>query len=400
MSPVESTLPAPVVCRELADLAATEALAAEVAALLRRGDLLLLAGPFGAGKTAFARALLRCLAGDGALEVPSPSFTLVQSYDTRLGPVHHFDLWRLDGREALAELGWEEARADIVLAEWPERLGPAAPPEALVVTFELLPGSRRRVTLGGWPGRLAVLAAVRPRSAMLLAAGSNAGMHLSGEATATPLLTLGGRSLLDHALDRLAAAGVEQVVVNTHRQGEALAAHLAARHGRPRTVVRRESALLDTGGGVRAALEVLGPDPFFVVNADIFWLDGPLSALARLASAWSDAADGVLLLHRTCAVQGECGAGDFALDPLGRPRQRGEREVVPFVYAGIQLVSPALFAATAEGPFPVTVAWRRAIAAGRLRALVHEGLWFHLSTPRDLAEAEASLVAQRTGASR
>ena len=94
---------------ELPDLAATEALAAAVAALARAGDAILLEGELGAGKTAFARAFLRAASGDPALEVPSPTFTLVQSYDTRIGTVHHFDLWRLEGPGGLAELGWDEA---------------------------------------------------------------------------------------------------------------------------------------------------------------------------------------------------------------------------------------------------------------------------------------------------
>ncbi len=153
----EPESPASGVRRDLPDLAATEALAKALAALARPRDVILLEGPFGAGKTAFARAFLRAASGDPALEVPSPSFTLVQSYDTRLGRVHHFDLWRLDGPAAMLELGWEEACADIVLAEWPERLGALRPPEALAVRLSLLRGDARRVVLLGWPDRIGAL---------------------------------------------------------------------------------------------------------------------------------------------------------------------------------------------------------------------------------------------------
>jgi tRNA threonylcarbamoyladenosine biosynthesis protein TsaE len=139
----------------LPDLAATERFAAQIAAAVRPGDAILLSGPLGAGKTAFARALLRAAAEDPTLEVPSPSFTLVQSYDTRRGTVHHFDLWRLDGPGALAELGWDDARDDIVLVEWPERLGALAPSDALNLAFELAEGEARLVTANGWSGRLA-----------------------------------------------------------------------------------------------------------------------------------------------------------------------------------------------------------------------------------------------------
>ncbi len=121
---------------DLADLAATARLAAAVASLARPGDAILLDGPLGAGKTAFARAFLRAATGQPALEVPSPTFTLVQSYPTRLGTVHHFDLWRLEGPAALAELGWDEARDDIVLVEWPDRLGALWPPDALTVALQ------------------------------------------------------------------------------------------------------------------------------------------------------------------------------------------------------------------------------------------------------------------------
>jgi len=142
----------------LPDLAATEQLAARVAALVRPGDAVLLAGPLGAGKTAFARAFLRAAADNRRLEVPSPSFTLVQSYNTRVGVVHHFDLWRVEGRSGLTELGWDEARSDIVLVEWPDRLGSTAPDDALVVTLTLGAGETRRAALAGWPDRIGRLA--------------------------------------------------------------------------------------------------------------------------------------------------------------------------------------------------------------------------------------------------
>jgi tRNA threonylcarbamoyladenosine biosynthesis protein TsaE len=139
---------------ELPSLAATEALAATVAALARVGDAILLEGELGAGKSAFARAFLRAATGDPALEVPSPTFTLVQSYDTRIGVVQHFDLWRLEGPGGLTELGWDEARNGIVLVEWPDRLGPLRPAEALTVALHPTGENSRRAVLSGWPDRL------------------------------------------------------------------------------------------------------------------------------------------------------------------------------------------------------------------------------------------------------
>jgi tRNA threonylcarbamoyladenosine biosynthesis protein TsaE len=154
---------------ELPDLRATARLAAVVAELARPADVVLLEGMLGAGKTEFARAFLRAASGEPTLEVPSPTFTLVQSYATRLGIVHHFDLWRLDGPAALAELGWDEARDDIVLVEWPDRLGALRPSDALTITLRPASGDSRagspgvcepgrRATITGWPDRIDLLA--------------------------------------------------------------------------------------------------------------------------------------------------------------------------------------------------------------------------------------------------
>lgn len=142
----------------LPSLASTEALARRLAALARPGDSLLLEGPLGAGKTALARAFLRAAAGDPGLEVPSPSFTLVQAYATPIGTVFHYDLWRLDGPGALTELDWEAARDAVVLVEWPDRLGPLRPDDALTITLRLRDGDAREATLTGWPDRVDRLA--------------------------------------------------------------------------------------------------------------------------------------------------------------------------------------------------------------------------------------------------
>ena len=243
---------------------------------------------------------------------------------------------------------------------------------------------------------------IRPTTAMLLAAGLGIRMRPLTDHTAKPLLPLGGKPLIDHALDRLAASGVETVVVNAHWHADLLAAHLEARHDRPpRTILRRETALLETGGGVKAALDMLGAAPFYVVNGDAFWVDGPCPALDRLAGAFDPAeTDGVLLVHRTFQVHAEVGMGDFAMDPWGIPRRRAEREIVPYLYAGLQLISPALLAGMPQGSFSMNQAWDIAMATGRLRSVVHDGWWFHLSTPTDLAEAETILRGQWPGDTR
>ena len=128
------------------DQVGLEQCAASLATTLRPGDVILLSGPLGAGKSTFARALIRAACADPLLDVPSPTYTLVQSYDAPTLTLHHFDLWRLTTPDSLAELGWDDALADIVLVEWPDRLGPLAPAAALRIVFEI-DGDTRRLTL-------------------------------------------------------------------------------------------------------------------------------------------------------------------------------------------------------------------------------------------------------------
>jgi MurNAc alpha-1-phosphate uridylyltransferase len=189
---------------------------------------------------------------------------------------------------------------------------------------------------------------------------------------------------------------VSRIVVNAHWFADQIAAAVAARGNPGITVQREAAALLETGGGVRLALPQLGTGPFAVVNGDAFWLDGPTPALTRLARRFDPAAmDALLLLIRTAEVEGEVGLGDFLMDPYGGLRRPREREVAPYLFGGVQVLSPALFEGTPEGqPFSLNLVYDRALAAGRLHGLVHDGEWFHLSRPRDLAQAEEAL---RTG---
>ncbi len=244
----------------------------------------------------------------------------------------------------------------------------------------------------------------RADTAMLLAAGLGTRMRPLTEHTPKPLLTLGGRALLDHMLDRLGESGVRRVVVNAHWQPDRLRAHLAARTDGPATVLRLEDDLLDTGGAVAAALAdgLLTGEAFFVANSDNVLLDGPHPALRRMQAALEPGLDGVILLHRSFQVHSDVGPGDFFLDPWGTPRRRAEREIAPYVFAGITLATPALFGPAlsqlkSSRRFSMNDIWDRALALGRLRAVVHDGLWFHLSRPEDLAEAEHALATQLTG---
>jgi len=233
-----------------------------------------------------------------------------------------------------------------------------------------------------------------PKRGMVLAAGLGLRMRPMTDRLPKALITLAGRSLLDHAIDRLAAVGVERVVVNAHYLAEMVSHHLASRTA-PKITVSREDELLETGGGVLKALPLLG-DVFYVVNSDVFWLDGRTPALLRLARAFdADRLDALLLLQRTVTALGYEGRGDFMLDPLGGLRRRGEREVAPHLFAGVQILSKRLFADAAPGKFSLNSLYDRAIAAGRIAGIVHDGEWYHIGTPDGLTRAEARLGTHR-----
>jgi N-acetyl-alpha-D-muramate 1-phosphate uridylyltransferase len=228
---------------------------------------------------------------------------------------------------------------------------------------------------------------------MLLAAGLGQRMRPLTAETAKPLLPLLGRSLLDHALDRMAQAGVEEVVVNAHWCAEKVAAALAAREGTaPRLRLQLEPELLETGGGIRRALPRLGEAPFAVVNGDAYWLDGPTPALTLLARHFDpERMDALLLLIRTTRIEGEVGRGDFFIQATGQLQRPGPRQIAPYLFGGVQVMAPALVAPEPEGRFSLNRCYDRAIAAGRLFGLVHDGAWFHLSTPGDLTRTERRL---------
>jgi N-acetyl-alpha-D-muramate 1-phosphate uridylyltransferase len=234
-----------------------------------------------------------------------------------------------------------------------------------------------------------------PRTAMVLAAGLGTRLRPVTETIPKPLIEINGRSLLNHAIDRLALVGVERVVVNVHYKAAMVAAQLA-RRDHPRIEISYERELLDTGGGVACALPLLG-DVFFVVNSDVFWLDGEDRALQRLAAAFDpERMDAILLLQRTVTAVGYEGSGDYFLDPLRRPRRRREREVAPYLFAGIQLLHRRLFDAPPGRVFSVVRLFDRAEAAGRLRAIVHDGEWYHIGTPEGLAATRERLSSHRT----
>ncbi|SEG43274.1 nucleotidyltransferase family protein [Bosea lathyri] len=232
------------------------------------------------------------------------------------------------------------------------------------------------------------------RRAMVLAAGLGQRMRPITDTLPKPLVAIGGKSMLDHALDRLAEAGVEEAVVNVHHLPALIETHVAGRTHPRVTISDERSQLLETGGGVKKALPLLGHAPFFHVNSDSLWSETGASNVVAMARAWDPARmDMLLLLAERETSIGFDGAGDFFLDEDGRLARRGTAASAPYVYAGVAIMKPELFADTPEGPFSLNLLFDRAIAAGRLHGLVLQGQWLHVGTPGAIAPAEAAFAA-------
>lgn len=240
-----------------------------------------------------------------------------------------------------------------------------------------------------------------PAAAMVLAAGLGLRLRPLTENCPKPLIKLAGRTLLDRALDHLAAAGVARAVVNLHYLGHMIETHLSARSAPTIEFSREDETLLETGGGVTKALPLLGPVAFYVVNADITWTDGKGPALQRLAAAWRDGdMDALLLLHPAATATGYDGVGDYGLEQKpeggvngqpGRLTRRRDRPSAPYVFTGVQMLHPRLFTDAPTGPFSLTRLYDKAEEAGRLYGIIHDGDWHHIGTPAGLSEAEEIL---------
>jgi MurNAc alpha-1-phosphate uridylyltransferase len=238
---------------------------------------------------------------------------------------------------------------------------------------------------------------MRPDTAVILSAGRGTRMKPLTLTTPKPLLPLYGRPILEHLLERLEAAGVRRIIVNTHHLAGQMASFLA---GYQAVTVLHEPELQETGGAITAMLaQGLLPDaPFYVVNGDSYWVDGPSDTLRRLADAFDpQQMDALLLLARAAGAVANTGRGDFLWPRDGGLQRRGERDVAPYSFSGVQIVTPSLFAQAPAAPFSMNCLWDRALEAGRLGAIVHDGLWFHLSTPEDLERANAALASLEVG---
>ena len=229
-------------------------------------------------------------------------------------------------------------------------------------------------------------------TAMVMAAGLGKRMRPLTAAQPKPLVRVAGKPLIDYSLDHLAEAGVARAVVNVHYLPDALEAHLAQRKDMAVTVSDERELLLETGGGMIKAQALL-PDPFFCLNSDNIWLDGPRNVFRELTDAWRpDDMDALLLLVRHPQAHNYVGKGDFHLDPLGRIGRRRSGRVAPYIYTGIQLVSHRLLRDAPDGAFSTNLLWSRAIEEERLFGIVHTGHWFEVGTPQAIAPTEEWLT--------
>lgn len=228
-------------------------------------------------------------------------------------------------------------------------------------------------------------------TAMVLAAGLGARMRPLTLTKPKPLFDVGGRSMLDLALDRLQAFGIRRAVVNTHYLAEQVETHLAAWQGME-IVIAREDELLDTGGGIKQVLPEFGGMPFFALNADLPWMDGTEPSLARMARAWNlETMDALLLLMKTNKARGFGKDGDFMLEPDGRAHRKNTLPPRPYVMLSAQILKPELFEKCSEKIFSNNVIWSEAEARNRLYGVEHTGTCYHVGTPEDWHRANELL---------
>jgi N-acetyl-alpha-D-muramate 1-phosphate uridylyltransferase len=231
-------------------------------------------------------------------------------------------------------------------------------------------------------------------AAMIMGAGLGTRMRPLTDDRPKPLVMVGGRTLIDHSIDRLAAAGVTLVVVNVHYKADMVRVHLAKRRDVEIVFSDETEKLLDTGGGVVKAMPHFAGQPFFVINSDSIWVESGAPALSALQAQWdASRMDGLLLLAEMKTAMGYDGTGDFVLTADGHVARARNHPGKAYAYPGVQIVHPRLFDGAPNGAFSTNVMWDRAIAAGRLFGAVLDGVWIHVGTPEARDEAEAYLRA-------
>lgn len=233
-----------------------------------------------------------------------------------------------------------------------------------------------------------------PQTAMVLAAGLGKRMRPITETIPKPLVKVAGKPLLDWGLDALEIAGVGKAVVNVHYLADQIETHLAERRKLQIVISDERDALQDSAGGIIRALPQLGGKPFYILNADTFWIEGQGEQnLQALADVWDDERMDILLMVADLdQATGYEGTGDFTLQPGGRLLRARDGAVDPVIYAGAAIIHPRIFADSAPGVASLNRYFDGAIAVGRLYGMPMQGHWLTVGTPDAIAEAEAVLA--------
>ena len=230
-------------------------------------------------------------------------------------------------------------------------------------------------------------------TAMLMAAGLGKRMRPLTATRPKPLVKVADKALMDHALDRLAAGGIKTVVVNVHYLADTVEAHLKTRKDMDFRISDERAKLLETGGGLIHARPLLGDKPFICANSDNLWIDGPAETLGMMQRLWDpERMDALLLLVPLARANCHSGPGDFHMDANGRLTRRKTAHVAPFVFTGVQILSPSLLVDPPADVFSTNIFWNRAIEAGRLYGAVHQGLWFDVGTPQAIPVVESMIA--------
>lgn len=226
-----------------------------------------------------------------------------------------------------------------------------------------------------------------PKKAMIMAAGFGTRMRPLTNDMPKPLVPVNGKPLIDYSLEFFAKQGIEDVVINTHYLADMLEDYLHSKSSPPKIIISREQEVLETGGGIKNALSILGDSPFFVINSDVICINGNVLALQRMWQTWDDSEmDVLLLLHKVEDAVGYNGKGDFFVEDNGQLKRRGECNTAPYVFTGVQIIHPRIFDDSPSVAFSLNVLYNKDIS--RIGAIIHDGNWLHIGSMAELEQAE------------
>ncbi|MFO0108910.1 MAG: nucleotidyltransferase family protein [Alphaproteobacteria bacterium] len=233
------------------------------------------------------------------------------------------------------------------------------------------------------------------QKAMILAAGLGKRMRPLTLTLPKPLIPVAGKPLIDWSIDWLVQAGIKEVIVNTSYLAEPLEDYLSLRKFPPIHFSREEPAPLETGGGIRHALPLMGTSPFLIMNSDNIYINGATHPVHKLAEQWSDDLDFLMLLFPKAAAIGWSGNGDFIRDDAGRIRRPSQGEDAPYIFTGVEVIHPRIFTNCPEGAFSLNWFWQKLTAAdgwiGRVGTLVYDGTWLNVGDLEGLKQSELAL---------